>query len=154
MKRQVPIASVFAALLAGALLVGAGHAVAAQTQRPDATISWSTTSADVGVGATWGSGTLTYKGKRYPISMNGLNVGAVGVETASGSANVYHLNRLSDFNGTYAAVGAGATVGGGGDVAAMKNQKGVVVELKATARGLQANIGPSGVKMELKSARS
>jgi hypothetical protein len=154
MNRQAFLPSVFVALLAGVLLFAAGHAVAAQEKRPDATISWSTTSADAGVGATWGSGTLTYKGKRYPISMSGLNVGAVGVDKASGTADVYHLSKLSDFNGTYAAVGAGATVGGGGEVAAMRNQRGVVVELKSTTRGLQANIGPSGVKMELKSAHS
>lgn len=150
MSRQRSIASLTAMLLSAVLLFGVGIAVAANAKKPDATISWSTTSANAGVGATWGSGTLTYNGKHYPVSMSGLNIGGVGIDKASGSAEVYNLSKLSDFNGTYAAVGAGATVGGGGAIAAMKNQKGVVVELKSTTEGLQANIGPSGVKMELK----
>jgi hypothetical protein len=152
MNRQKSRASLTALLLSGVLLFGVGIALAAEAKKPDATISWTATSANAGIGATWGSGTLTYNGKHYPISMSGLNIGGVGIDKASGSADVYHLTNLSDFNGTYAAVGAGATVGGGGAIAAMKNQKGVVVELKSTTQGLQANIGPSGVKIEVKNS--
>ena len=45
---------------------------------PDATIKLSAGSVAAGVGVSWGSGTLSYQGKSYPISVNGLDVGSVG----------------------------------------------------------------------------
>ena len=117
---------------------------------PDATIKLSAGSVAAGIGVSWGSGTLTYKGKAYPISVSGLDVGSVGASKLTASGSVYHLKSLNDFDGNYAAVEAGATVGGGGSAVAMKNQNGVVVKLTSTNRGVKLTLGGSGVKMELK----
>src|SRR2546430_8111935 len=78
-----------------------------------------------GSDVSWGSGTLTYKGKDYPVSVNGLSLGKVGITGGSASGEVYHLKKLEDFNGHYNAGGAGMTITGGREGIAKKKQKGV-----------------------------
>jgi hypothetical protein len=56
---------------------------------------------------------------------------------------------IEDFDGNYVAVGAGLTVGGGGAVAAMKNQNGVTIEAKSTTQGAKVVIGESGVSIQI-----
>ena len=73
-------------LISGAL---AGYARAAE--KPDATIRLNSGSVALGIGWSWGSGTLTYKGKDYPLSVKGLSIGKVGVTGATASGEVYHL---------------------------------------------------------------
>lgn len=119
-------------------------------EKADGTIKLSTGSVAAGVGFSWGSGVLTYQGKKYPISIDGLSVGDVGISKASASGKVYHLKQLSDFAGTYMAASAGATVGGGGGATAMQNQNGVVIKLVSTTQGLTFKLATEGVKIALK----
>ena len=130
----------------GLLAVTLNLARAAST--PDATISLSADSVAAGIGISWGSGTLTYKGKTYPISVDGLSIGDAGISKITASGKVYSLNKLEDFNGNYTAVAAGATVGGGGSVSSMKNQNGVRVELVTTTQGLKFILGAAGGQYE------
>ena len=132
----------------GLLAVTLNLARAAST--PDATISLSADSVAAGIGISWGSGTLTYKGKTYPISVDGLSVGDAGISKITASGKVYGLNKLEDFNGNFTGVAAGATVGGGGGVTAMQNQNGVRVELVTTTQGLKFALGANGVNMKIK----
>jgi hypothetical protein len=122
----------------------------AKAKGPDATLQLSQGSVAAGIGFSWGSGTLTYKGKRYPVSVDGLSVGSVGISRATASGSVTHLKSLEDFNGTYTAVGAGATVAGGGSIATMQNQNGVRITLKSTSRGIKFTLGAAGVNMQIK----
>jgi hypothetical protein len=78
----------------------------------------------VGVGFSWGSGVLTYRGRTYPVQVEGLSVGEMGVTRATAKGEVSHLAKLADFAGNYAAVGAGATAGGGAGTTVMRNQNG------------------------------
>ena len=122
----------------------------AKAARPDATLQLNQGSVAAGIGFSWGGGTLTYRGKRYPVSVDGLTVGSVGISRATAAGSVYNLKKLEDFNGTYTAVGAGATVAGGGSIATMRNQNGVRVTLRSTSRGLKFTLGASGVTMNIK----
>jgi hypothetical protein len=122
----------------------------ADEKMPDATIRLSAGSVAAGIGVSWGSGTLSYKGKDYPISVKGLSVGDVGATKIEASGKVYNLKSVDDFNGNYTAVGAGLTAAGGGGAAAMKNQNGVTVELVATTQGLKFALGGGGVDMKIK----
>jgi hypothetical protein len=122
----------------------------AEDKKPDATLKLSGGSVAAGVGFHWGSGTLTYDGKDYPIDVKGLSVGDVGATKMEASGKVYNLKSLADFDGNYTAVGAGATVAGGGGVTAMKNQNGVTVELVATTQGVKFALGGGGVDMKVK----
>src|SRR6059036_3497948 len=81
---------------------------AATTQKPDATLRLSGGSFAAGIGFSWGKGTLTYKGKDYPVSVNGLSVGKVGITGNSAYGDVYNLQHLRDFNGHYNAGAAGS----------------------------------------------
>ena len=122
----------------------------ADEKTPDATIRLSAGSVAVGVGVSWGSGTLSYKGKDYPIDVKGLSVGDVGATKIEASGKVYNLKSIDDFDGNYTAVGAGLTAAGGGSVAAMKNQNGVTVELVSTTQGVKVALGGGGVDMKIK----
>ena len=121
----------------------------AQAKKPDATISLTEGTVGVGIGFSWGKGTLTYKGKAYPVKVEGLSVGDVGVTRATGTGAVYNLKKLADFDGNYVAAGAGATVGGGAGVTAMKNQNGVVIELKSTTQGANLKLAAEGIKLSV-----
>jgi hypothetical protein len=121
--------------------------------KPDATLQLSGGSFAVGIGFSWGKGTLTYKGKDYPVSVNGLSLGKVGITGASASGEVYNLKKLQDFNGHYHAGGAGrrgVTLASGQKATAMTNQAGVTVLLSSTQRGVDVNLSGGGVDMKLK----
>ncbi len=138
-----------AAIAALGLMVGVAQAHE-KAKHGTATIKLSGGSVAAGVGISWGSGTLTYEGKQYPISVNGLSVSDVGVSKISASGSVSGLKKLEDFDGTYTAVGAGATVAGGGSAVSMRNQNGVTVNLVATSKGLKFTLGGAGVSMSIK----
>ena len=121
----------------------------AKGKGPDATLQLSQGSVAAGIGFSWGGGTLTYRGKQYPVSVDGLSVGSVGISRANASGSVYNLKKLEDFNGTYTAVGAGAAVGGGGSVATMQNQNGVRINLRATTQGVKFTLGAAGVSLQV-----
>jgi hypothetical protein len=74
-----------------------------QAQTPDATIRLSAGSVAAGIGVSWGSGTLTYQGKTYPIDVKGLSIGDAGISKIEASGKVYNLKKLNDFNGNFTA---------------------------------------------------
>jgi len=136
--------------LCGLLLITATVQAKEKSEKPDATVRLSTGSVAVGIGYSWGSGVLHFKGKSYPFTISGVSVGDLGVSKAEASGSVYHLAKLDDFNGNYTAAAAGATIGGGGSAAAMQNQNGVKINLVSTTRGLKLKLAAEGVKIQLK----
>jgi hypothetical protein len=103
----------------------------------------------VGVGG--GRGTLVFQGRRYPLSVGGLSVGAIiGASKAELVGRAYNLRRPSDIAGTYTAVGAGAAVGGGASGIRLQNAKGVVLDLRGRTIGLEFNANVSGVEIGLR----
>ena len=129
------------------LLLQVGQAA---DKTPDATLKLSGGSVAAGIGFSWGSGTLTYKGKDYPIDVKGLSVGDVGATKVEASGKVFSLKSIDDFDGNYTAVGAGAAVAGGGSVSTMRNQAGVSIELVATTQGVKIALGAAGVDLKIK----
>ena len=120
---------------------------------PDATLRLSGGSFAAGIGFSWGSGTLTYKGKNYPVKVNGLSVGKVGITSSSAYGEVFNLKHLQDFNGHYnvgAAGTRGVTLGGGKSGTLMSNQAGVIVRISSTQQGVAVNATGGGVDMQLK----
>jgi hypothetical protein len=137
-------------LLLVVLVVIAGFTQAAKEEKPNATLRLSGKSVAAGIGFSWGKGTLTYRGKDYPVSVKGLSLVKVGITKVTASGKVYNLKKLHDFDGNYTAAGAGMTLAGGGSAIAMKNQNGVRVVLGATTRGVDVTIGGAGVDMAIK----
>ena len=119
---------------------------------PDATLRLSTGGFALGIGVNWGSGTLTYKGKNYPVKVKGLSVGRVGATSSSAYGEVFNLKHLQDFNGHYN-VGAegtrGITIAKGKAGTLMSNHAGVIVRIAATQTGLDVNATGGGVDMQI-----
>ncbi|MGO9993028.1 MAG: EipA family protein [Steroidobacteraceae bacterium] len=145
-------------IIACALFSGAGFAedqtdsasVAADAQ-PDATVVLNAGSVAAGIGYTWGHGDLTYDNQMHQFSISGVSIVDAGVANITATGNVYNLNKLSDFAGNYVAASAGLTIAGGGSVAYLKNEHGVIIKLSSTTVGLRFNLAASGVSVKLKS---
>jgi hypothetical protein len=115
----------------------------------EGTITFTGGAIAIGVGFQWGSGTLTYQGRQYPFSLNGLSVVDVGVTRVTGSGSVHGLRNVADFSGNYVSIAAGVTVAGGGSVASLRNQNGVVIDGVTTAQGVRLTLAPGGVNIKL-----
>ena len=103
----------------------------------------------VGVGG--GSGTLTFQGRRYPLSVGGVSFGAtIGASKTELVGRALNMHRPSDIAGTYSAIGAGAAVAAGAGVVTLQNSKGVVLELKGRKIGLEASVAISGLEISLR----
>jgi hypothetical protein len=144
--RTITLAAAVA--LAGSL-TAMPMAQAADSQ-PDAHLHISGGSVAFVAGVSWGSGTLDYRGRHYPVRVRGLSVGDIGASKFSASGDVFHLDHVTDINGTYAAGEAAATAGGGGGGQTMRNDKGVVINLASTTQGVQLTLAPKGVEIQLK----
>jgi len=135
-----------------AVMTGFTQAASHHHSGPDATLRLSGGSFALGIGFRWGSGTLTYKGKQYPVKVNGLSVGKVGITGSSAYGEVFNLKHLQDFNGHYNVGGAGTrgvTLGSGKSGTIMTNQAGVIVRVSATQKGLDVNATGGGVDMQI-----
>jgi hypothetical protein len=102
------------------------------------------------VGGDIGGGTLHYEGKEYKFKTGGLKLGGFGVAKVKLTGDVYQLNDVADFPGVYGVAEAGvvAAKAGKGDFV-MKNDKGVVLHLKAADKGLALDLGVEGLKISL-----
>lgn len=135
--------------VAGMMVLLAAPAVAEDAKKPDATLKLSEGSMALGIGWSWGKGILTYKGKTYACKVEGLSVGEVGMTKAEATGKVFNLKSLEDFSGVYAAGGAGAAAGKGVDVSALRNEKGVVIDLKSATKGASLKLAAEGLKLKL-----
>ena len=103
------------------------------------------------VGVAAGSGTLIYQGKRYPLNIGGISIGAtIGAAKAELSGTVRNLSKVSDIAGTYGATEAGYAVVSGRKTARLKNTKGVVLVLRGRQVGLEVQLDLSGMQIALK----
>src|SRR5262245_44861625 len=134
---------------AAALLSLATVAVAADKKAPDATVTLSEGSVAAGIGWSWGHGTLSFQGKTYKFKVEGLTVGEVGVTKAKATGKVYDLKALADFDGVYAAGGAGITVEQGKGATAVINGKKVQILLTSVTKGASLKIAAEGLKLTL-----
>ena len=111
--------------------------------------------AGVVVGAGGGRGTLSFRHRIYPFTVQGLSLGV----TAGASLNKYtgradYINELSDFSGSYSVVGGGAVVVGGVAVVQLKNDKGVIITLQGAKGGLEVSANITRVVITLDESRS
>ena len=128
----------------------AATALAATNPTPSGKVSIESTSIPAGVGVSWGDGLLSFKGKQYRFSVDGLSLVDWGISKASAVGEVYNLTDVSKLNGNYLAGEAGfALVGGMGGVS-MRNDQGVVLILRSVSKGAKLQLGPGGIKLTLK----
>ena len=99
------------------------------------------------LGGAQGRGTLHYGGKSYPFTIKAVTAGGVGVTKVNATGDVYFLEKLEDFAGTYSAIGAGATVGKGAGVSQYENNKGVFLKVRSKTEGLALSLGAGAVEV-------
>jgi hypothetical protein len=102
------------------------------------------------VGAGGGSGVLHHHGRTYRLTVGGIGLGSLGVAAADLAGTASNLHRPQDIAGTYGAAGAGVTFVGGGQVATLQNEKGVVLQLRGGQVGFQVSLGLAGMTIGLR----
>ena len=139
--RSVAFAAIAAA---GVSLAGAAHA-------DSGTIRFSVYKAAFFIGGSGGDGSLTFHGRKYPISIGGISGGlAFGASKTYFQGTVRHIRRASDVAGVYGAAGGGGALGRGAQVIVMTNDKGAQLELTGRQVGLQVNADLSGMSISVR----
>ena len=101
--------------------------------------------------AAVGGGTLRFKGRNYPFTINGLGVGGLGVSKLEATGEVYQLTRISDLDGVYGQVRVGwALANQGNGRLWLENDKGVVLRLRTKRQGLMLAVGADAVRIRLR----
>jgi hypothetical protein len=118
---------------------------------PSAYVWLSGGSVAIGIGYTWGHGTLYYSKdqKQYKFKLSGVSIADVGAAGITAEGEVYNLSSPADLSGNYSAVTAGVTVLAGGSVAYLKNENGVVIKLHSQTGGLRFNLSANGMSITL-----
>jgi hypothetical protein len=102
------------------------------------------------VGAGGGSGTLICHGRAYGLTVGGIGLGSLGVAAADLVGTASNVRNPANVAGTYGAAGAGVTFIGGGQVATLQNEKGVVLQLSGGQVGFQVSLGLAGMTIGLR----
>jgi len=117
---------------------------------PDGKVVLTVKSADVGVGYTWGEGTLKFAHHTYHFTVKGGTIAAVGYSKVVGRGTVYNLKHVHDFDGTYAAVNGEATAGQGLGGQVLKNGNGVALKIETVANGARLAAAAQGIELTIK----
>src|SRR5438477_5474102 len=83
------------------LIAGCASMTQAPSTPPSATVKIQEWSAAYYAQAESGKGTLYYNGRSHHFTISGGGVGGSGAQTVSATGQVYNLNNLSSFPGTY-----------------------------------------------------
>lgn len=132
------------------LTIFAATAISGESPKPSGKVSIESKSIAAGIGVTWGEGKLSFKGKDYPFSIDGLTVVDFGIAKASATGDVYNLTDVAKFAGTYVAAEAGFTLAGGVGGMVLRNQDGVVMHVRSTSKGAKLQLGTSGLNIKMK----
>jgi len=104
----------------------------------------------LGVGFSWGRGTLSFAGRQHAFRVKSLSLVDVGVSRMIAEGEVEGLERVSDFAGRYLAVEAGAALGQGASRLVLRNEHGVVIRLASDLSGVALTLGAEGFQIALR----
>ncbi len=134
-----------------AVLMTAGNLAAQdKPQKITATIDFHELQvAYIGSG-TMGHGTLNFKGQSFPIKVDGLGIGGIGLSTIQAHGDVYDLENIEDFAGLYGQARYGFAVG---DQSAgqmwLANPNGITIHLDTKREGLMLSMGADGLTIQM-----
>lgn len=140
-------AAKYYAAIMGAAVILAG--APSQSNADTGTVRLKVTKVGFIVGVGGGSGTLTFKGRQYRLSLSGVSAGTIGVAGADLVGTATNLRVAQDIAGTYSAASAGLAVAGGAKVVTLQNAKGVVLQLQGRQVGFEASLSLSGLTISL-----
>ena len=116
---------------------------------PSGRVHITSKSVAIGVGVSWGRGTLNYGGVDHHFKVDGLSVLDLGISKITTRGEVFYLNKLEDFSGNYVAAAAGVAIVGGVNDVVMKNERGVVLRLHGNEQGVRLQAGAQGVTLKV-----
>ncbi|HEX3859138.1 MAG TPA: hypothetical protein VHV58_06005 [Pseudolabrys sp.] len=138
-----------AALIALTALTGVGLSSAAYAD--GGSIHFNVVKAGFVFGGSGGSGTLTFHGRSYPLSIGGVSYGfTFGASETRFHGTVSHIRRPSDVAGVYAAAGAGAALGVGAQAIVLTNEKGAVLTLSGRQVGAIVSADLNGLAVSIR----
>jgi hypothetical protein len=144
---SVPFMKFGAGILAAAIMLLLGTSVESHAQT--GIVHLTVVNAGFIVSTGSGTGTLSYQGKEYRLSVVSVGFGTIGVAGAELAGTAYNLRTAADIAGTYRAVAAGLTVGGGAQAVRFQNANGVILELLGVQLGLEVVLGSAGMTIAL-----
>jgi hypothetical protein len=134
-----------------ALIAVAGLGFSSVARADSGSISFSVIKAGFVIGGSGGSGTLTFHGKRYRLSIGGISYGfTFGASETRFHGTVSNIHRPSDVSGVYAAGNVGAAVGRGGQAIVLANPKGAVLSLTGSSVGAIVSADLNGLAISVK----
>ena len=134
-----------------ALAALAGLSMSTGASADTGSIRFSVLKAGIVIGGSGGSGSMTFQGKRYPISIGGLSYGfTFGASQTDFHGRVSNIRRPQDVAGVYAAAAAGAAVGRGAQAIVLTNQNGAVLTLTGRQAGLIVSADLNGMAVSLR----
>jgi lipid-binding SYLF domain-containing protein len=114
-------------------------------------ISFNVLKAGFVVGGSGGSGTLTFQGRRYGLSIGGLSYGfTFGASQTNFVGTVSNIRRASDVAGVYGAAGVSGAIGRGAGAIVLTNQNGAVLTLTGRSAGLIVSADLNGLALTLR----
>jgi hypothetical protein len=141
-----------AALIGLTALAGLGVASTAPALADSGTIRFNVVKAGFILGGSGGSGTLTFQGRSYPISIGGISYGfTFGASDTEFRGTVRNIRRPSDVAGVYGAAAAGAALGAAGAQAiVLTNQNGAVLALSGRQVGAIVSADLNGLALSMR----
>lgn len=121
----------------------------APTTTPSATLHVAGASAAYKGAVGTGKGTLNYQGQVHHFTIVGLGAGGYGAQKVEATGEVYNLNDLADFPGTYKGISKGLTLINGKMHSKMTNGNGVVIYLTGERTGVATNTGVRTIVVKL-----
>lgn len=121
----------------------------APTGPPSASITVDSMQAAYYGSASGGTGRINYRGVTRDFTINSLGAGGTGAQSIA-AVEVYNLDSLADFPGTYTGLRSGFTLFKGKMHERLKNEKGTVIYLTGRTKGLASSSGLSKVVITLK----
>jgi hypothetical protein len=121
-------------------------------QTPDGTVKLNSRSVSPGIGLSWGEGVLTYKGQSYAFTFQAKGLFRdvdPGITAAEMTGQVFNLERVALFNGTYHKVEEETPTKDGGSFAKIKNPHGVIIDLVSTIEGRKFVLGRDGIDIKI-----
>jgi hypothetical protein len=98
-----------------------------------------------------GEGVLTFHGKRHAFLVVGGSVGAtLAFSTTILRGTARNISTPNDLAGTYSGVGGGAAVAAGVSAVKLRNEKGVVLELRGAKFGVEASANAALITITMK----
>ena len=138
-------------LKVAALAMGALVAVVSQAQADSGSVRIRIFKAGFVLGGSAGEGTLTFRGRTYPLSVGGLSYGfTFGASETRFRGTVKNIRVASDISGVYAQAGAGAAAVKGAQAVVLTNQNGAVLQLAGEQTGIIVSLDLSGLALGLK----